>query len=251
MHAAYGRSVGDDAGEAVFHASFPEPARPAIKAATSVDPPASPPSRFGEGRRPNWAGLAFIVGLHALLLTALVKMDVVQIKRIKSEPLVVNLLPEATPPPPPVEQEVAPPEQVDPPIAAPKAVVQAPVFQPQPVAVVNVAPPPIAVVVAPAAPGPTAPVAVADLASKMISATPPKYPLESRRKREQGTVFLAVLLNLEGAVADISISRSSGHARLDKAALEAVRRWRWSPTVQNGKPVMVRGIVDIPFVLQG
>jgi protein TonB len=49
----------------------------------------------------------------------------------------------------------------------------------------------------------------------------------------------------------VSVSRSSGFARLDKAALDAVRRWRWSPLVRGGVPVMVRGIVDIPFVLQG
>lgn len=85
----------------------------------------------------------------------------------------------------------------------------------------------------------------------MISATPPRYPHESRRKREQGTVVLMVLLAVDGTVADVSISQSSGSARLDDAALKAVRRWRWSPTRRNGDPVMVRGLVEIPFILQG
>jgi periplasmic protein TonB len=49
----------------------------------------------------------------------------------------------------------------------------------------------------------------------------------------------------------VSVARSSGFDRLDKAALDAVRRWRWSPTLRDGAPVSVRGTVDIPFVLQG
>lgn len=84
----------------------------------------------------------------------------------------------------------------------------------------------------------------------MIAATPPRYPQESRRKREQGTVLLLVLLAADGRVADVSISQSSGFDRLDKAALAAVRHWRWSPTRRGGAAVMVRGLVEIPFILQ-
>ncbi|WP_252217111.1 energy transducer TonB, partial [Clostridium sp. CMCC3677] len=68
-----------------------------------------------------------------------------------------------------------------------------------------------------------------DLSSKMISAKPPSYPLESRRLHEEGTVVLAVLLSAEGQVAGISIAQSSGSDRLDQAALAAVRKWRWAP----------------------
>ena len=38
-------------------------------------------------------------------------------------------------------------------------------------------------------------------------------------------------------------------ARLDKAALDAVRRWRWSPMLRDGQAVAVRGLVEIPFTL--
>jgi protein TonB len=251
MHAAYGRNIGESGGEAMFRASFPEPVRPVVRAPAIGDPQPAIVSRFGEERRPNWAAILFIIGLHALLLTALVKMDVIEIKRIKTEPLVVNLIPEAAPPPPPVEQEAAPPEAVDPPVVAPKALVAAPVIQPLPVAVIDVPPRATAVVVAPAPPAPAAPVAVADLSSKLISGSPPKYPIESRRKREQGTVILSVLLGLDGTVTELNVSQSSGYQRLDKAALDAVRRWRWSPTLRGGVPMMVRGFIDIPFVLQG
>jgi protein TonB len=85
----------------------------------------------------------------------------------------------------------------------------------------------------------------------MVAGKPPRYPTESRRKREQGTVVLALVLGLDGAVEQISVSSSSGSDRLDRAALDAVRRWRWEPISRGGQPVKVRGSVEIPFVLQG
>lgn len=89
------------------------------------------------------------------------------------------------------------------------------------------------------------------MGTKMVSGKPPRYPIECRRKREQGTVLLSLVVGVDGGVQTISIARSSGFASLDDAARDAVRKWRWEPTVRNGQPVMVRGVVEIPFVLQG
>ena len=89
-----------------------------------------------------------------------------------------------------------------------------------------------------------------DLGARMVSGKPPRYPLESRRKKEQGTVLLSLILGTDGAVEQISVSRSSGFSRLDDAALQAVRRWRWEPVIRDGAAVKVKGLVEIPFVLQ-
>jgi protein TonB len=43
-----------------------------------------------------------------------------------------------------------------------------------------------------------------------------------------------VVVDEEGRVSAISVAASSGADRLDKAALNAVRRWRWSPTMIDG-----------------
>ncbi|HWU03496.1 MAG TPA: energy transducer TonB, partial [Novosphingobium sp.] len=102
-----------------------------------------------------------------------------------------------------------------------------------------------------AAPAPAGPVSGGDLSAKRIVTVNPVYPLESRRQREMGTVVLNLLLGTDGRVSEISVATSSGFARLDRAALDAVRKWRWAPTTRNGEPVMVRGIVPIPFVLAG
>ncbi|EQB31940.1 energy transducer TonB, partial [Sphingobium ummariense] len=116
------------------------------------------------------------------------------------------------------------------------------------VAVASAVPGPPAPVVAPPAPPST--VQGGDLASQMVAGKPPRYPVESRRKREQGTVVLSLTLGLDGAVEAIGVSHSSGFRRLDDAALDAVRRWRWKPMMRDGQPVRVRGVVEIPFVLQ-
>jgi protein TonB len=88
-----------------------------------------------------------------------------------------------------------------------------------------------------------------DLSSKVLFAKPPTYPTEARRAREQGTVKLLVLVGTDGTVKDIQITGSSGSQRLDHAALSAVKRWRWSPTMSGGTATAVRGYVTIPFVL--
>ena len=212
-----------------------------------------PAGRYGEQDRANWIAILTIVIGHVLLLAALVKMDVIGLGPKPAPPTVVELLSIAPPPPPSADPkpEMAPVKPVQPLIVSPPPIVQTPA--PPPIVAVAAAPPPpqaVIVSAAPASPAPSAPVSV-DLSTKMVSASPPRYPTESRRKHEEGTVVLRLLLGLDGRVDDVSVSRSSGFERLDKAALDAVRRWRWSPTVQAGQPVQVRGFVEIPFVMQG
>ena len=58
----------------------------------------------------------------------------------------------------------------------------------------------------------------------------PAYPPESLRAQEQGTVLLLIEVNAVGRVSRVSISESSGHRRLDQAAVEAVKQfWYFGP----------------------
>jgi protein TonB len=129
-------------------------------------------------------------------------------------------------------------------------VVQTLAAPPPPVFVAPVPPPPQAVVAVapPAAPAPNT-VTATDLSSTRVAGKTPRYPIESRRKHEQGVVTLSLTLATDGSVARIAVAQSSGFARLDKAALEAVRGWRWLPMLRAGQPVMVRALLEIPFVL--
>jgi protein TonB len=161
------------------------------------------------------------------------------------------------PPPPPAPNKIKPQQDRPPEIVAPPAIVQTPAPpvqvatapQPAPVAAIT-GTSKVQTPVAPPAPPSTQTANVGDLSARMISATPPSYPLEARRSHEQGIVVLTVMLGTDGRVANVSISHSSGSSRLDHAALSAVKRWRWAPMIRNGNPVLVQGLVTIPFVLQ-
>jgi TonB family protein len=75
----------------------------------------------------------------------------------------------------------------------------------------------------------------------------PRYPLEARDNRIQGTVRLHVVLSTAGKVQQLEIV--SGDPVLAKAALEAVRQWEYKPTLLNGEPVEVDTTVDVIFSL--
>lgn len=73
----------------------------------------------------------------------------------------------------------------------------------------------------------------------------PVYPRASQRRGESGRVVLRVLISPEGYVANVTVSRSSGHGRLDDAAVDAMRGARFRPYTENG--IAYKALVDIPF----
>ena len=83
--------------------------------------------------------------------------------------------------------------------------------------------------------------------------SPPRftYPPESERRGEQGTAVLLLRVDAEGRVAEVSLAASSGYRALDRAALEAARRWRFRPAVREGRPVESTVRAPITFRLQG
>lgn len=65
--------------------------------------------------------------------------------------------------------------------------------------------------------------------ARAVDAPPPVYPPLALRLGEQGEVLLRVALDEQGAVQSVELQASSGYARLDAAALAAVRHWRFEP----------------------
>lgn len=78
----------------------------------------------------------------------------------------------------------------------------------------------------------------------------PSYPSISRRMGEQGKVMLRVFVNAQGQPEQIQIQQSSGFDRLDKAAVDAVRRWKFTPGSRNSVAEAMWNIVPINFVLE-
>ena len=239
MHGTIGR-MAEETHDAIFFADQSDAAGKPIAAV------ASQRSAYGQMRRPHWPAILLIAGVHAALLIGLVKFDIIAIKK-KDPPLTIIDIAEAAPPP--AEKPPAPkpePVEIVPQIVSPPPIVTTNIVTPPPI---TTAPPPQkpspTVVAAP----PSAPTAVDNLVERRIEGDPPRYPFESRKKKEQGTVVLRVLIGTDGRIAQIAIAQSSSFDRLDQAAFQAVTRWRWQPWMRNGEAIEVRGTVSFPFVL--
>ncbi len=85
------------------------------------------------------------------------------------------------------------------------------------------------------------------MASKVISAPPPLYPPIAKAARIQGTVVLAATIGKDGTIQNLRAI--SGPPMLQSYALEAVRRWRYKPTVLDGVPVDVDTSISVVFSL--
>ncbi len=78
----------------------------------------------------------------------------------------------------------------------------------------------------------------------------PDYPTLSRRLREEGRVVLRVRVSEAGLPDRIELSQTSGHPRLDQAALEAVRRWRFQPARRGAESLAAWVLVPLSFSLE-
>ncbi|NYZ63323.1 energy transducer TonB [Luteimonas deserti] len=81
-------------------------------------------------------------------------------------------------------------------------------------------------------------------APRPVSTPAPDYPRAALRRGESGEVLLRVHVGVDGRTRGVDVVRSSGSARLDRAAVAAVRRWRFEPAMRNGSAV--EGEVQVP-----
>ncbi len=85
--------------------------------------------------------------------------------------------------------------------------------------------------------------------AKLINQIKPNYPPLARQTRISGTVRLHAIIGKDGTVQSLTLE--SGHPLLVQAALDAVRQWRYQPTLLNGVPVEVDTTIDVVFSLGG
>lgn len=91
------------------------------------------------------------------------------------------------------------------------------------------------------------PVSSTVLQGKAIERVVPVYPELPKRIRLQGEVSLEVIISPEGRVESVRVV--SGHPMLVNSAREAARGWRFQPTLLNGVPVRVTGVITFIFKL--
>lgn len=148
----------------------------------------------------------------------------------------------APPTPSPVVVEsfvvaVAPPPPPMPPVAAARSAPAEPTAVP--------APPP------PAPPAAVEPRMIPDDAVQFLQAPEVAFPRLSQRRGEVGLVIVRAHVGTSGgAPRSVSIERTSGHTRLDDAALAAVRKALFKPYAEKGQPVEGWALVPIRFELE-
>ncbi len=99
-------------------------------------------------------------------------------------------------------------------------------------------------------PRPGGPVRVADLpvSPRRIGDARPIYPDIARSARVEGTVIMEAVLDTAGRVTQLRVIKSV--PLLDQAALDAVRQWRYTPSLYGGHPVSVLMTITVRFALQ-
>lgn len=84
-------------------------------------------------------------------------------------------------------------------------------------------------------------------AAMAISRPQPLYPQLAKHARIQGVVRLEAIISKAGTIEHLQVL--SGHPMLIPSALDAVRQWRYRPTILNGEPVEVVTTIEVHFTL--
>lgn len=211
-------------------------------------------------RHPAW-GLV-VLALHLALLAALMHAGWRAVQPVPPKALSLSLLPPAAVPQPAAA------------LPQPAALPRAPLaWQPLPVPSLVMSELPAATATpvsgSPAQALATAPAPSPEATVARLSPTPPaaapkpvaagslRYRVEpavevprlSRRAGEQGQVQLRVVFDTEGRPRDIQLARSSGFARLDAQAREAMQVARIAPYLEDGRPIEVVAVATLVYEL--
>ena len=198
-------------------------------------------TRTDPGTRTSAA--AVVIAGHAAVIYALaVTMGVVEAPPIV-EPIKAVIIDS-----PPVEPEPYVPPETPPVAQQPVVDVALPDIPPITTPMETITVPPVTEVPPSTEPSTTPSV----IEAKSLSVTrrvEPVYPPASRRLDEHGAVLLRVLVDERGRPREVRIAKSSGFDRLDQAAVTAVRRWQFSPAMQESRAVTAWTRVNVVFQL--
>jgi TonB family protein len=86
-------------------------------------------------------------------------------------------------------------------------------------------------------------------AGKLIEQRKPDYPESARVRGMEGAVLLEVVISMEGVPLNFRLL-SSPDPDLSQAAIDAVRQWRYEPTLLNGEPIEVVTTISVRFRLE-
>ena len=81
--------------------------------------------------------------------------------------------------------------------------------------------------------------------ASLVFQVKPVYPPLAKQARIQGVVILEAVIGKDGSISEIRVV--SGHPLLTQAAIDAVKQWRYKPTLLNGEPVEVVTTITVNF----
>ncbi|HEV1995406.1 MAG TPA: energy transducer TonB [Candidatus Acidoferrum sp.] len=84
--------------------------------------------------------------------------------------------------------------------------------------------------------------------AKLVRQVTPRYPEAAKQEHLQGTVRLHAIIQKDGSIRQLRVL--TGYCSLSEASIEAVRQWRYRPTLLNGEPVEVDTIIEVIFQLR-
>lgn len=84
----------------------------------------------------------------------------------------------------------------------------------------------------------------------LVKKVAPVYPESAREQELEGTVMLLATISKTGVVSSVQVSKGSGFSTLDRAALEAVRKWTFTPARRHGVPSSTRLRIPVSFELK-
>jgi protein TonB len=216
--------------------------------------------------RQEWIVIAIVLALHGMFFVSLdLGLDVKNDPSENEVRVMANLVAPATPPAPPVSTPPQPKQETKP-KTKPKP-------EPKPKTLDPSSTPPVdasqakAAEAAKTAESQTPNAAVAPATSQGAAGTPiqtdigklvvvyqpdadPYYPSFSKRAGEQGEVVVRLIIDETGIVEEVALLRSSGFARLDRAATEIGKRYRFKPYSVNGNPARISTNLLIKFNLK-
>ncbi len=76
----------------------------------------------------------------------------------------------------------------------------------------------------------------------------PDYSSQARQAKLEGTCTLMIVVSADGRATNIRVVHALGMG-LDEKAIDAVKRWKFKPAMQDGKPVAVQMAVEVAFRL--
>jgi len=77
-----------------------------------------------------------------------------------------------------------------------------------------------------------------------------KYPKEALAAKASGTVYISLVIDGSGKQSDVQVQKDNAHYGCGDEAIRVVKMiWKWKPGTIKGKPVSIRYVIPVKFVL--